>query len=81
MFTKTHFPDSSLLLCYIAKKFNGIIKGHSKFVSEAYLSNLFLDEDRMPHDLQSGDYAYRKRHNLKDYLQPGWMGTHLGLAK
>ena len=25
----------------------------------------------MPHDLQPGDYAYWKRHNLKDYLQPG----------
>ena len=27
---------------------------HPKFVSEAYLSNLFLDEDHMPHDLQPG---------------------------
>ena len=25
-----------------------------KFVSEAYLSNLSLDEDQMPHDLQPG---------------------------
>ena len=72
MFTKTHFPDSSLLLCYIAKKFNWIIKGHSKFVSKAYLSNLFLDEDQMPPDLQPGDYTYWKRRNLKDYLQTGW---------
>ena len=33
-------------------KFNRTIKGHSKFVSEAYLSNLSLDESQMPHDLQ-----------------------------
>ena len=26
----------------------------------------------MPHDLQPGDYAYWKRHNLKDYLQTEW---------
>ena len=30
------------------------LKKHSKFVSEAYLSNLSLDEDQMPHDLQPG---------------------------
>ena len=37
-----------------------------KFVSEAYHSNLSLDEDQMPHDLQPEDYAYRKRHQIKD---------------
>ena len=26
----------------------------------------------MPHDLQPGDYAHWKRHNLQDYIQPGW---------
>ena len=26
----------------------------------------------MLHDLQPGDYAYWKTHNLKDYLQPRW---------
>ena len=40
-FPKTHFLESSLLLCYISVKFNLIIKGYSKFVSEAYLSNHF----------------------------------------
>ena len=49
-----------------------LLKGHSKSVSEAYLSNLSLDEDQMPHDLQPGNYAYWKRHNLKNYLQPRW---------
>ena len=50
-----------------------LLKGHSQFVSEAYLSNLFLDEDQMPHDdVQPGDYACWKRHSLKDYLQPRW---------
>ena len=28
------------------------LKRHCKFVSKAYLSNLSLDEDQMPHDLQ-----------------------------
>ena len=50
---KTHFLDSSLLLCDNVK-FNWILKELPKFVSEAYLSNVFLDEDRMPHDLQPG---------------------------
>ena len=31
-----------------------------------------LDEDQMPDDLQPGDYAYWKRYNLKDCLQPRW---------
>ena len=53
--------------CVIFVKFNWIIKGHS--VSEAYFSNLTLDEDQMPHDLQPRDYSYWKN-NLKDYLQP-----------
>ena len=49
-----HLVDSSLLLCDINVKFNWILKEHPKFVSEAYLSNLSLDEDQMPHDLQPG---------------------------
>ena len=69
---KTHLPDSFLLLCYTNVKFNWIIKRYSKFVSEAYLSNLSLDEHQMPHNLQSGHYAYWKRHNLKDNLQLVW---------
>ena len=51
-YSKTHFLDSSLLLCDINVKFNCIHKEQPKFVSEAYLSNLSLDEDQMPHDLQ-----------------------------
>ena len=53
-YSKTHFLDSSLLLCDINVKFNCIHKEQPKFVSEAYLSNLSLDEDQMPHDLQPG---------------------------
>ena len=50
----THFLDSSLLLEYINVTFNWIIKGHSRVVSEAYLSNLSLDEDQMKtNDLQA----------------------------
>ena len=49
---RTHLLDSSLLLCDINVKFNWILKERPKFVSEAYLGNLSLDEDRMPHDLQ-----------------------------
>ena len=49
---KTHRLDSSLLLCDIDVKFNWILEKHLKFVSEAYLNNLSLDEDQMPHDLQ-----------------------------
>ena len=45
---------SSLLLCDINVKFNWLLKEHPKFVSEAYLSNLSLDKDQMPHDLQPG---------------------------
>ena len=51
--SKAHFLDSSLSLCDINIKFNWILK-HPKFVSEAYFSNLSLDEDQMPHDLQPG---------------------------
>ena len=39
-----------------------LLKGHSKFVSEAYHSTLSLGEEQMPHDLQPGNYAYWKRH-------------------
>ena len=52
MCSKTHFLVSPLLLCDINVKFNRILKEHPKFVSEAYLSNLSLDKDQMPHDLQ-----------------------------
>ena len=38
--------DSSMFLGYINVKFNWIIKGHSKFVSEAFLSSLSVDEDQ-----------------------------------
>ena len=41
--------DSSLLLGYINVKFNLIIKGHSRVVSEAYLSSLSLDKVQMLH--------------------------------
>ena len=50
----THILDSSLLLCDVNVKFNWILEEHAKFVSEAYLSNLSLDEDQTPHDLQPG---------------------------
>ena len=49
--------------CYYVALLYGLIellKGHSKFVSEAYPSNLFLDEDKMLHDLQPTDYVYWK---------------------
>ena len=39
----------SVLLGYIMVKFNLIIKGHCRVVSETYLSNLSLVEDQMPH--------------------------------
>ena len=54
MSSKTHFLDSSLLLCHINIKFNWLLKELPKFVSEVYLSNLSLDEDQMPHDMQPG---------------------------
>ena len=38
-----------MLLRYINVKLNRIVKGHPKVVSEAYRSNLSLDEDQMPH--------------------------------
>ena len=41
-----------------------------KFVTEAYLSNLSLDEDQMPHDLQ----PRLEKDNLRDFLQPGMEG-------
>ena len=51
--------DGSLLLCCIILT----------FVSEAYHSNLFLDKEEIPHDLQPGDYAYWKRHQRTLYSQ------------
>ena len=60
---------SSVQLCGINVKFTLILKEHTKFVSETYLSNLSLDEDQMPHDLQP---RLEKRHNLRDCFQPGW---------
>ena len=71
VFTKAHFPVSSLLLCYIVKKFTWALKGHSKFVPKTYLTNLSLDKDQMPPDLQPENYTLWKRHNSKDYHQPG----------
>lgn len=50
----------------------GPLKEHTKLISEGSLSNLSLDEDQMPHDLQPGDYAHWKRCYLKHYLQPRW---------
>ena len=49
MFTRT----SEIVPCYVILLTDLIkFKRHSKFVSKAYLSNLSLDEDQMPHDLQ-----------------------------
>ena len=42
------------MLGNINVKFNWILKEHPKFISEAHLSNLSLDEDQMPQDLQPG---------------------------
>ena len=49
------------------------------FISKVYLSNLSLNEVQMPHNLQPGDYAYWKRHNLKDFLLPGWKDSYQAL--
>ena len=69
----------SLLLGYITVKFNWIIKGHSRVVSEAYLSNLSLDEDQMPHPWPATKTG--RRHNLRNCLQPGWkiLSFYLGM--
>ena len=45
-----HFSDDSLLPCYVIVQ----------FVSEAYESNLSLNEDHMRHGLQPGGYACGK---------------------
>ena len=53
--TKTYF------LCYyviLLQSLTEILKEHSKLVSKVYLSNLLLDKDQMPQNLQQGDYAY-----------------------
>ena len=71
VFPKAHFPVSSLLLHYTVKKFTWALKGHSKFVPKTYLTNLSLDKDQMPPDLQPENYTFWKRHNSKDYHQPG----------
>ena len=47
-----------------------LLKGYSKFASEAHHSNLSLDEDQMSYDLQSGNYSCWKRHHLKGILKP-----------
>ena len=52
MSSKTHFLDSSLLLCHINIKFNWLLKELPKFVSEVYLSNLSLDEGQMAPNLK-----------------------------
>ena len=51
-----------------------ILTSHSKLVSEAYHSNLSSNEGQMSHDLQPGDYVYKK--NIKDSFQPRWKGPH-----
>ena len=55
---------------YINVKFNWIIKGHSRVVSAAYLSNLCLDEDQMPHTWPA--IITGRRHNLRNCLQPSY---------
>lgn len=57
-------------ILHYCKSLTELLKGHSKTISEAYHSNLSLDEDQMSHDLQSGVYVYQKRHHLKDSLNP-----------
>ena len=52
-----------MILYYLRKihYFKNLIKlltSHSKVVSEAYRSNLSLNEDQMSHILKSGDYVY-----------------------
>ena len=49
VFNRLLNQHNSWLLEYINVNFNLIIKGHSRVVSEACLSNLSLDEDQMPH--------------------------------
>ena len=58
---------SCIVLYYVNINFNWVIKGHSKFVSEVYLSNVSLDKDQIPHNLQPG-----LENNLRDCLQPKW---------
>ena len=77
VFPKAHFPVSSLLLCYIVK-FTWALKGHAKFVPKTYLTNLSLDKDQMPPDLQPENHTLRKRHNSKDYHQPEQSVTEKG---
>ena len=58
-----------VLMIKIMVKFIELLKEHSKFISEPYHSSLSLGEEKMPHDLQPGNYAYWKRHQSKDCLQ------------
>ena len=55
------------MLGNINVKFNWILKEHPNFVSEADLSNLFLEEDQMSHDLKPG------LQNTFKGLSPAWM--------
>lgn len=57
---KTHFPDDSFLSICIIVRFNELLKGQSKIVSDVYSSNLSLDEDHMCHDLKQGDFKLEK---------------------
>ena len=60
---------SSQLLGYINAKFNWVIKGHCRFVSEAYLNNLSFNEVQMPHAwpaTETGKRQFKK-------LSPTWM--------
>ena len=53
--TKAYF------LCYyviLLQSLTEILKEHSKLVSKVYLSNLFLNKNQMPQNLQQGDHVY-----------------------
>ena len=71
--------DRSMFLGYINVKFNCISKGHSRVVSEAYLSNLSLDEDQMLHAWPA--IKTERRHSLRNSLQPGWMDLSIRYSK
>ena len=71
--------DSILFKGDVLYYFNCFIKvltSHSKLVSETYHSNLSSNEGQISPDLQPGDYVYKKKHYLKDSLQPKWKGPY-----
>ena len=61
---------------YYCKGIIKVLANHSKVVSKAYCSNISSNEDQIYHDLQPWDYVHRKRHHLKDFLQPRWKGPY-----